>query len=258
MESFFFESISSLLTSSKSIFDDIYLLNFYFANAYMIGSKERYILVDTGFKNSKFYIKKIIRKHFDNRIPKAIILTHGHFDNIGSAKYFEKEWKIPVYAHIKEIPYISGKNINEKKDEHLKSNLVAKLSKYKYNILLDDLNVKALPEDETIPYLDDWRWIHCPGHTEGHIALFRDKDRTLICGDALMTKTKITFLQSDLLSTENSIDLSKYNPFDYEVAKKSIYKLQQLHPFLLLPSHGKPLSKDKLISHLHFLMKQIF
>jgi hypothetical protein len=32
-----------------------------------------------------------------------------------------------------------------------------------------------------------WRWMHTPGHTEGHVCLFRNSDRTLIAGDAFTT-----------------------------------------------------------------------
>ena len=47
--------------------------------------------------------------------------------------------------------------------------------------------VKPLPEDGSVPGLPGWRWVFTPGHTPGHIALFRDSDRTLIAGDAFVT-----------------------------------------------------------------------
>ncbi|WP_217582322.1 MBL fold metallo-hydrolase, partial [Lysinibacillus sp. GbtcB16] len=47
--------------------------------------------------------------------------------------------------------------------------------------------VKALPADSTIPGLPEWQWVHTPGHTPGHISLFREKDRSLIAGDAFVT-----------------------------------------------------------------------
>ena len=32
-----------------------------------------------------------------------------------------------------------------------------------------------------------WRWIPTPGHTPGHVSLFREADRSLIAGDAFVT-----------------------------------------------------------------------
>ena len=48
--------------------------------------------------------------------------------------------------------------------------------------------IVPLPLDGSVPHLPGWRWIHTPGHTAGHISLFRDSDRTLLAGDALTTR----------------------------------------------------------------------
>ena len=45
----------------------------------------------------------------------------------------------------------------------------------------------ALPEDGSVPGMRDWKWIATPGHTDGHISLWRESDRTLISGDAVIT-----------------------------------------------------------------------
>ena len=41
-----------------------------------------------------------------------------------------------------------------------------------------------------------WRWVHTPGHTAGHVSLFRDADRTLIAGDAFVTTKQESALPS--------------------------------------------------------------
>ena len=38
----------------------------------------------------------------------AIILTHGHFDHAGSALALAREWDVPIYAHLLELPYMYG------------------------------------------------------------------------------------------------------------------------------------------------------
>ena len=37
-----------------------------------------------------------------------MILTHGHFDHIGSARSLCETWDVPIYAHTDEMPYLTG------------------------------------------------------------------------------------------------------------------------------------------------------
>ena len=47
--------------------------------------------------------------------------------------------------------------------------------------------LQRLPEDGSVPQMPGWRWIHTPGHTPGHISFWRERDRTIIAGDAFIT-----------------------------------------------------------------------
>jgi glyoxylase-like metal-dependent hydrolase (beta-lactamase superfamily II) len=53
--------------------------------------------------------------------------------------------------------------------------------------------VRELPMDGSVPTLGGWRSVHTPGHTAGHVALFRELDRTLIAGDAFCTTKPESF-----------------------------------------------------------------
>lgn len=66
-------------------------------------------------------------------------------------------------------------------DATVEGGMVAKMSPLFPNepINLDD-HVKTLEADGTVPYLPEFRWIHTPGHSEGHVSLFRDNDKALI------------------------------------------------------------------------------
>jgi glyoxylase-like metal-dependent hydrolase (beta-lactamase superfamily II) len=35
--------------------------------------------------------------------------------------------------------------------------------------------------------MPEWRYMHTPGHTSGHISLFRNEDGVLLAGDAFVT-----------------------------------------------------------------------
>jgi glyoxylase-like metal-dependent hydrolase (beta-lactamase superfamily II) len=37
-----------------------------------------------------------------------MVLTHGHFDQVGALKALTGQWDTPVYAHHLEQPYLEG------------------------------------------------------------------------------------------------------------------------------------------------------
>ncbi len=68
-----------------------------FVNFYMIKNNEdkHWVLIDTGLKISAPKIKKMAAELFgEESRPKAIILTHGHFDHVGSLKRLKGEFAL--------------------------------------------------------------------------------------------------------------------------------------------------------------------
>ena len=47
--------------------------------------------------------------------------------------------------------------------------------------------VQAFDPQVGIPELPNWAVIHTPGHTPGHLSLYRRRDGVLITGDAVVT-----------------------------------------------------------------------
>src|ERR1700712_3617379 len=75
-----------------------------------VGAGDRnWVLIDAGVPGTKSVIKKAAAERFgvDAR-PAAIILTHGHFDQVGALEDLADEWSCPVYAHTLELPYLTG------------------------------------------------------------------------------------------------------------------------------------------------------
>src|SRR4051812_33828889 len=84
-----------------------------FVNIYMILNQfdGNWVLVDAGLKWSSSKIKKMAQQIFGTDAkPSAILLTHGHFDHVGSLYELAMEWNVPVFAHYHEVPYITGKS----------------------------------------------------------------------------------------------------------------------------------------------------
>jgi glyoxylase-like metal-dependent hydrolase (beta-lactamase superfamily II) len=47
--------------------------------------------------------------------------------------------------------------------------------------------LQLLPEDHSVPPMPGWSWLHTPGHSPGHVSLWRESDRLMIVGDAFTT-----------------------------------------------------------------------
>lgn len=106
-------------------------------------------------------------------------------------------------------------------------------------------HVKPLPDNGELPYLSEWKWIHTPGHSDGHISLFREKDRTLIAGDAFIT-VKQDSLAKVLVQEREVNGPPRYLTTDWQLAKKSVEKLAALHPRVAVTGHGLPMEGEEL------------
>lgn len=69
-----------------------------------------------------------------------------------------------------------------------------------------------------------FRWIHTPGHTLGHISLFRDEDRALIVGDAFVT-VKQESLYKVLIQKKEISGPPRYFTTDWLAAWDSVKKI---------------------------------
>lgn len=252
------QGLSSLTTSSQPITTDILVLRFTIVNAFLVGQSQAatgtWVLVDTGLENSADFILESAEARFGKASrPAAIILTHGHFDHVGSVSQLANHWDVPVYAHEMEMPYLTGKKDYPPADPTVDPGLVARMSPTfpRHSIDLGK-RVHPLPADGSVPGMLEWRWVHTPGHTPGHICLFRDSDRVLLAADAFTTVKQESF--TAVLTQE--IDVNgppAYFTTDWEAAEKSVQRLAQLNPSLVLPSHGQPLKDEELHKHLQTL-----
>jgi glyoxylase-like metal-dependent hydrolase (beta-lactamase superfamily II) len=254
------EFLSALTTSAKEVSQDILVLEFRVVTACLVGKPEgensKWILVDTGLENSGDYILETTSSRFgEGSRPQAIILTHGHFDHVGSVKQLAEDWDVPVYAHSLELPYLTGMKDYPLADPTVGGGIVAEMSPTFPHTRIDlGHRIIALPEDGRVPGMPGWDWVHTPGHTEGHISLFREIDRVLLAADALTT-VKQESLWSVLTQEEQMSGPPAYFTMDWQTAEQSVNKLRDLNPSLVIPSHGQPMEGEELYRHLNYLVK---
>jgi glyoxylase-like metal-dependent hydrolase (beta-lactamase superfamily II) len=214
-----------------------------------------WVLVDAGIPFSGSYIYNYAKKKFgDGKSPKAIVLTHGHFDHVGALRYLLSKWNVPVYVHERELPYITGRKDYLPPDPTVGGGLMAAISPlYPRKAINIGDRARKLPDDGEIPEMPGWRWIHTPGHTEGHISLFRDKDAALIAGDAFITVKQESALAVMSQTLEVHGPPAYFTP-DWELARQSVEIIKSLNPHWALTGHGKVISGEELSSSLNELV----
>ncbi|MFJ7406124.1 MULTISPECIES: MBL fold metallo-hydrolase [unclassified Lysinibacillus] len=240
------------------VMPDLYQYTIQIVNIVLYGNKNtnEFVLIDAGMPKSAEEIISVIEERYGpNSRPKAIILTHGHFDHVGGIIELIKRWNVPVYAHSLEIPYLTGKQNYPEPDPSVSGGLIAKMSPLFPNeaINLGD-NIESIPSDGSIPFMPGFRWIHTPGHSPGHISLFREKDRVLIAGDAFVT-VKQESLYKVLTQTKEISGPPQYLTMDWQAARESVEKLEALKPLIAITGHGLTMKGEELKINLKKLVE---
>ena len=227
-----------------------------FVNTYFIHNavEKKWVLIDTGLKRSAAKIQELADNLFwpDSK-PAAIILTHGHFDHVGGVLELAQEWEVPVFTHVMELPYLSGLSAYPPADPWAGGGLVSVISPAFPSgpINISD-HLQLLPEDGSLPFLPDWKYIHTPGHSPGHISLFRKRDRVLLAGDAFVT-TRQESVWSVMMQTRKLTGPPRYFTCDWAAAATSVKKLAELEPETVATGHGQPMRGEEMRKMLYNL-----
>ncbi|MBP1164114.1 glyoxylase-like metal-dependent hydrolase (beta-lactamase superfamily II) [Chryseobacterium sp. PvR013] len=186
-------------------------------NSYIIEG----VLIDSGIRSSYTTIKKALQK-----IPVyQHVLTHAHADHQGCSDQICAEFGIPLLCHPDEVLRTETGRVTN--DYPTPRHWVAKLQQ-KYWAGQGHKVDQTIVENDKI---GNFRVIETPGHSAGHISLFRERDGVLIIGDAATNM--------NLLTTATGLRLPP-NIFtsDQQRNIKSLQKLAELNPAILCFGHG--------------------
>nr|WP_239549261.1 MBL fold metallo-hydrolase [Scopulibacillus daqui] len=235
---------------------DVICLRTYIVNVYFVVLEPRkWVLIDTGLVFSANRILQAAKDLFgENCPPEAIILTHGHFDHVGSVKKLAEYWDAPVYAHELETPYLTGGDYPPP-DPTVGGGLMARMAAiYPYHGINIKNHLVKLPDNGQLPFMPGWRWIYTPGHTIGHISLFRESDRFLIAGDAITTVKQESALA--VFSQYKKLHgPPAYFTINWETAWDSVRYLASFKPHIAATGHGIPMGGGMLAQQLDDLVK---
>ena len=226
---------------AEEIATGVYRLRTLMVNVYFIrGTAPVWVMIDAGIRGYARTIRREAERIFGTR-PAAILLTHGHFDHIGALPWLADAWGVPVYAHPLELPYLTGRSAYPPPDPTVGGGTQPWLSTLFPRGPIDlGARVHMLPAHGVVPSLPDWQWLHTDGHAPGHVSFFRERDRTLIAGDAIATtnpqSTTAVLVQRRVVSGPPA-----YSTCDWIAARRSVETLAALDPTVVAAGHGHPL-----------------
>jgi glyoxylase-like metal-dependent hydrolase (beta-lactamase superfamily II) len=222
------------------------------SNVYMIGSPGApWLLVDAGLRGTGPWIKRAASRAFGQGArPEAIVLTHAHFDHVGALQDLAEEWNVPVWVHPLELPYVTGMADYPEPDPTV-GGFMAQMSRLFPNGGINIGERARVYDRVVLPVLSEWHIIHTPGHSAGHVSFFRERDRTMIVGDAFITVNQDSAV--DVITQRRQLTHPpNYLTTDWPAARASVRKLADLRPNVVATGHGLPMAGPQLASDMQY------
>jgi glyoxylase-like metal-dependent hydrolase (beta-lactamase superfamily II) len=181
-------------------------------------------LVDAGTRWATGRILAQIRGQDVNKV----VLTHCHPDHQGAAAAICRKLHVPLACHEREVAAMEGR-------EPMQPDV---------GIVRLGHKVWAGPDHPVDEHLHEgdevagFRVIETPGHTQGHISLFRPSDRLLIAGDVVANVHFFTNKPGLRLPPSRFCTNPAQN-------RESVVRLAELEPEVICFGHGPPLRDPK-------------
>lgn len=187
-------------------------------NAYLAGD----VLIDAATKLSS---RRLIST-LGNRELSAHVLTHAHYDHQGSSHAICERYKCPLWVGEHDADALETDDYTAQIPQTLYMRMEAKVWKGPPHPV-----ARRLHEGDEVA---GFRVLEVPGHSPGHIALWREEDRVLVAGDVLNNMNVMTGLPG--LHEPPSF----FSP-DPARNRDSARRLAELEPALVVFGHGAPL-----------------
>jgi glyoxylase-like metal-dependent hydrolase (beta-lactamase superfamily II) len=219
-------------------------------NCYLLLDSNEAFLVDTGYVRDGGWEHIPVLMHAASVGPaqlRGVVFTHTHIDHVGHIRALDDWLGLPGHVHPDEdltSAWAAQENRGLFEDWLAEQGVGEGVGVGTAERLRQVLKRGREPMPRRIQPIAHgqllrigktvWQVLHTPGHTPGHVCLFRASDGTLITGDHLLPN------ESPNISVRPG---QPYNPLGRYLA--ALRMVGELQARLALPGHGEPITDIK-------------
>jgi glyoxylase-like metal-dependent hydrolase (beta-lactamase superfamily II) len=172
------------------------------------------------------------------------VVTHMHLDHIGLARRIRDASSVPLALGILDAERTAHAFRNPEEEERFRDHLFfshgvdPEVSSAVQRATGESRSLAPYVEPDhllptsgaPVPGASDWTCVWTPGHTAGHVSLFREAGRVLIAGDAVLPRISPTI----------GVNRQRQDPVgDY---LQALGRIAALEPEAILAGHGETLT----------------
>jgi glyoxylase-like metal-dependent hydrolase (beta-lactamase superfamily II) len=195
----------------------------YGINCYLIAHPGGDVLVDAMTRLDARRILKAVR----GRQLAAHVATHAHPDHVGATHAVADALGVPVWAHAADRPAVEDTSLIARRQPD------AAINRLFAKVMLGPGHAvgREVAEGDEVA---GFTVLHTPGHSAGHITLWRERDGVLILGDVLNNQHPLLGFPRGL-----RLPLDVFTP-DPALNRQSARRLGALPARTVLFGHGPP------------------
>jgi glyoxylase-like metal-dependent hydrolase (beta-lactamase superfamily II) len=193
-------------------------LPFDLINQYLIATPAGDVLIDAGTRWDAGRILRALR----GRTLAAVALTHVHPDHQGAAAEVCRRFHVGLACHQADADAMEGKEAMA---------LPVALVRHGGGLLLAGAPYPVATRWQGGETVGEWRVIHTPGHTPGHVIFFRERDGVVLAGDLARNA-------SLRRGSARLVEPPWFFSTDPNENRRSIRRLLELRPRLVCFGHG--------------------
>lgn len=218
------------ITSTGKVTDDFYVVGNPSVPVYLLDG-EKPVLFDAGFTALAYRYEKHIKEILGDRSPAYLLLTHSHFDHIGSAHHFKSVWPSMKIAGSQRIKEVLGKPRALQLISRLNKEAAQLIRSWEWDSLYEgpfepfDLDLVLFPEQRLdLGCSRLVEIVDAPGHTWGFMSYWLPKERILVASEAVGCDDGSGYIMTEFL-------------VDYDTYIRSLRRLSKLDVEVLCPGH---------------------
>jgi glyoxylase-like metal-dependent hydrolase (beta-lactamase superfamily II) len=187
--------------------------------AFLVPAEDGYTLVDVGWAGAPDRISAQLDGRLDQ--IRRIVLTHAHPDHVQGVAAMKARTGAEVLIHEADAGWLAAGRVPPAGRSGRLGKLIDRAPLLRWTPVVPD---GLLTNGQEVNGL---RVIHTPGHTPGHIALLHEETRTLLAGDAIFNRGRLS-LGPPALATDPALRADSLTRLPRDVTEVGL-------------AHGKPL-----------------